>query len=347
MKKTISTILFSAFLCVFGSAQITLTSANAPVVRTAHKTKAVDSLAASQMNVGAAGANQTWNFSTLKLNAAAPVVTTTYALTTGAPKASNFPTATLISREGLTNAKGVTYHRIGTADWVRLGEVDSALVSTIQTDIIFKYPVAFGSTYKDSVTIIEPDFGTPITTVDTVTVDAWGSIQTALGTFPALRVKRAIKIKLVLFGVAPATLNGTVYEWWTAQHSGPVLTHLKVIANVPDFGVINSLSYEGELLTAQTVANEEITEENHISKAYPSPAHAQISLDLDMPTAGNVSALMVSMNGQVLKTRSLGYVTSGKQSVTFDTSDVPNGTYQVFLMSDKNKLGVQKIVVAH
>ena len=59
------------------------------------------------------------------------------------------------------------------------------------------------------------------------------------------------------------------------------------------------------------------------------------------------SALIVSANGQILKTRNFGDLQAGKQQVRFDVAEFPSGTYQIILMSDKGKLGTQKIVVTH
>jgi hypothetical protein len=70
-------------------------------------------------------------------------------------------------------------------------------------------------------------------------------------------------------------------------------------------------------------------------------------MDIDVPIASKVAAILVSTHGSLLKTRNFGDLSSGKQQVNFDVSDLPAGTYQVILMSDKGKLGSQKIVVVH
>jgi Secretion system C-terminal sorting domain len=86
---------------------------------------------------------------------------------------------------------------------------------------------------------------------------------------------------------------------------------------------------------------------NHIANAFPSPASTSVRLDIDVPTAVEVSALIVSMNGQTIKSRNFGNLQAGKQQINVDVMDLATGTFQVILKSDKGKLGTQKIVVSH
>lgn len=290
--------------------------------------------------------SQTWNFSTIKLDPA-PAFLQTYAVTTGAPSASSFPTATLIQRTGLTNAGGVTYHRVNTSEWAILGDVDSTGVVSVDPDptSVFKYPFTINSTFKDTFYLQDPDFG-DITAKTTVLGDAWGTVQTPLGSFNSLRVKRISTASLSFFGV-PVDIEVTATEWWTGQHSAPVLSHNRTIvisALIPGTG--RDTSYDGTILTAQTVGNQEI-ETNYIAKAFPSPANTSMTLDVEIPTISKVAALIISSNGQTMRTRNFGDLQAGKQQVSFDVSDLPSGSYQVILMSDKGKLGTQKIVVMH
>ncbi len=88
-------------------------------------------------------------------------------------------------------------------------------------------------------------------------------------------------------------------------------------------------------------------ESNHILSAYPSPANHITTLDVDVQTAAKVVAIIVSTSGQTVKARNLGDLQVGKQQVDFDVTDLPSGSYQIILLSDKGKLGNQKIVVTH
>jgi hypothetical protein len=271
---------------------------------------------------------------------------TTYAVTTGAPSAGSFPTATLIDRPGLTNDQGVNYNRINASEWAVLGNVDDMGQATVSTDpqVNFKYPFTMNTTFKDTFAIDDPNFGTfELKSVNTG--DAWGTIQTPLGSFNSLRVKRVVTASLNIFGI-PIDLNIIRNEWWTNQHTAPVFTHQRTIITsiiLPN-GV--DTTYDATILSTQTVGVGEI-EKNNITNAFPSPANAQMTLDIDVPNAAKVAAIIVSMNGQTFKTRNLGDLQAGKQQVNFDVSDLPSGAYQLILMSDKGKLGTQKIVVAH
>lgn len=346
MKKLANVLFFLLIISQMGTSQITLTSANAPVARTGHRTQEVDTTAAKNLNIGAAGTNQTWNFSTLVSDPTTASLTT-FAGTTGAPSASSFPTATLIARDGLTNANGVDYYRINASEWVVLGSVDSAGEVSVNPDpqTVFKYPFTYNSTFKDTVFFDDPDFGV-FDLKTTATGNAWGSIQIPLGTFSALRVQRVSTASLSLFGI-PVKLDITATEWWTSQHSAPVLSHEKTIVTSPLIpGTGADTSYSAALLIKQTVGTQEV-ETNHIASAYPSPASTSMTLDIEVPSASKVAALIVSMNGQTLKTRNLGDLQAGKQQVSFDVTDIPSGSYQIILMSDKGKLGNQKIIITH
>ena len=78
-----------------------------------------------------------------------------------------------------------------------------------------------------------------------------------------------------------------------------------------------------------------------------SPASTSMTLAIEVPTTSKVAAIIVSMNGQTLKTRNFGELQAGKQQVSFDVTDIPSGSYQIILMSDKGKLGNQKIIITH
>lgn len=344
MKNLFNTLFLMLFLSQFVSAQITLTSANAPTARMAHKSREVDSLTAARLNLGTAAANQTWNFSNLQLNASIPVSLVTYAATTGAPKANLFPTATLISREGLDNSKGITYHRINATEWVTLGDVDSAGQATVSAEpqINFKYPFTYNSSFNDTATIEDPDLGT-ITVIGNIKGDAWGNVQTTLGTFNALRVKRVYRASISFQGL-PIDLIVTNHEWWATQ-AAPLISHNQIIVDFSAFGIVDTI-YSASVITSQTVSTQELAE-NYITKAYPSPASEFISLDIDIPTATNVSAIIVGMNGQSLSTHTFGELNAGKQTQNLNVSKLNSGIYHVILMSEKGKIGTQKISVTH
>lgn len=345
--KNITHILFMLLaFCQAAFAQITLTSANAPVARTGHRTRDVDTTAAKKLNVGAAAASQTWNFSSLALNPV-PAILRTYATTTGAPSASSFPTATLIEREGLTNAQGINYHRINATEWVILGDVDSTGQVNVNPDpqTIFKYPCTYNSTFKDTFYVDDPDLGA-IELKTVTTANAWGTIQTQLGTFNSLRLQRVSAATLSLFGI-PVKIDIVATEWWTTQYTAPVLYHDRTVvtsALIPDTGA--DTSYSATILTAQTVGTQEV-ETNHIASVYPSPANSLMTLDIDVPSSSKIIAALISTGGQTIKTRNFGELQVGKQQVSFDVTDIPSGSYQVILMSDKGKLGTQKIIVTH
>jgi Secretion system C-terminal sorting domain len=342
MKKRTITLFCLFVICQMGTAQISLTSATAPNIRTGHRTREVDTTAAKALNVGVGGANQTWNFSTIALDPVAAILET-FASPTGAPSAASFPTATLIKREGITNDKGVEYHRINTSEWVILGNVDSTGEASINPDpqTVFKYPFTFNSTFKDTFNYDDPDLG-PIDFKTTTKGDAWGTIKTSLGTLNTIRATRTLAASLSFFGF-PITIDGTISEWWTTQYSAPVFTHQRFIVNSP-FGI--DTAYTATVLTTQTVGTQEV-EVNHIANAFPSPASTSVRLDIEIPTAAEVSALIVSMNGQTMKSRNFGGLQAGKQQINIDVTELATGTYQVILMSDKGKLGTQKIVVSH
>ena len=121
------------------------------------------------------------------------------------------------------------------------------------------------------------------------------------------------------------------------------MTHQRIIVNSP-FGL--DTTFSATVLTAQTVGTQEV-DINHIANAFPSPATTLVHLDIEVPTPSKVSALIVSANGQILKTRNFGDLQAGKQQISVDVAQFPSGTYQIILMSDKGKLGTQKIVVTH
>jgi hypothetical protein len=345
MKSLLNTIALSCAFALVAQAQITLTSANAPVVGTAHRTRTVDTTAAKNLNIGQVGANRTWDFRNLALDPNEPVVLTTFASKVGAPQAASFPTATIISREGFTNDDGVTYFKINSAEWVQLGDADATQANVSQQPLTaFIYPFTFNSTFRDTITVENPDFGISINLIGTTTGDAWGSIQTSLGTFNALRVRRIFAGDFSIQGI-PINVGLQLTEWWTSQYSAPVLSHERIIFKSDLLGIADT-SYEATLLTAQTVSSDDIAD-NLVKNAYPNPTTDIATMDIDMPEAGQLTALIFATNGIALSTKSLGYLSAGKQQIQVPVNHLTNGAYQIIFYNETRKVGKQRIVVNH
>jgi len=229
------------FLCAvsFAQAQITLTAANAPVVGELI-TYGTDAMPTG-VTIGSAGANQTWDFSSLQLSETTSVE---FVSPLEAPNGSMFPTATFAQvTEGTygfanVSASGVTV--LGTsADFFGNDEFITAVFDPAQT--VYSFPLTYETTYSGNygfaLTLDGSEFGVDSVRIElnasyNTEVDGHGTLITPAGTYNALRqyveTIEETKLYFLFFGTWIETESNQdtflTYQWLTAEARGQALT---------------------------------------------------------------------------------------------------------------------------
>lgn len=352
MKKSLL-VIFALFICAFGAvAQITITTADI-----AAPTKIIyqsnDTLPSGSLSVGSAGISQTWNMSMLNASTTDTMTFISYAW---APNPL-FSSSNLVMKQGwqnnfsyLTNsASGLTADGVSANVDLGAGPMNLTIKNSPSEKLMnfpANYLTNFTSNYKSITPAfyfgVDPGIGLVIDSVrmtsgvrKTVTVDAWGTLTTPLGTFNVLRSKETI----VKYDTTDVSISGfwnplpgftpllaadstTGYTWW-ANGVGFPLVSIK----------LDSLSAVKEVTWLQSLPLVGINEATAASQVnvFPNPAQNEITFAVE---ASKVSSIQLfDIAGRMIDS----YTVSGN-TASINTSDFANGVYSYTLIGNDNAI---------
>jgi hypothetical protein len=339
--KNLLTLFFIA-LTTFLSAQITYNSTHTPKINQVYRFKEVDSLVASTLDVGQAGASRTWNFANLKTTNETSVQTFLDPAKT--PKGSQFPTATLAEQYVDDGETAYDYIRITTSAYEIIGSANSNEVEKYTNPLVgIRFPMTYNSTFKDTAVIVTPDLSsgmndTSIIFTDVI-ADAWGSITTPLGTFNCLRVKTVAKTNLVFFGIT-IPITGTIFNFITTNYGVPVLE--KATIESPAFPDLAEVS--ASLLDRLSTSTKDISNTASVT-AYPNPATTETVIEMDLTDVKQAAISLIDVNGRTVLRKTLQEGIGSKTNIALDVSKIPPGIYYAIIASEKGQIGMKKIMV--
>lgn len=277
MKKHL--FFFTLALCSTLSitAQITFTAADFPNIGETYVTIECDVNAS--ISIGQAGANQTYDFSSL---VGIDSIGNTFVDPASTPGASAFPSAT-IATSGLDENEGFLYLQESATEIVTLGfyvdvseDGSGEFLASIYnpTQKIIEFPTTFNTSYTDNDALsftVEDDSGfadsirNTNTTVREVLFDAYGTVITPDGTYACLR-ERTYSSTLTS---TEALVNGiwvpiqsfefvdTSYAWYTKESKVPIVS-----AAIFD-GEISDITYTAiEIMAVAPVASFQAEQDN-------------------------------------------------------------------------------------
>ena len=236
------------------TAQISLDADDVPAIGDFFQFS-VDTFPTAVGNVGASGADVTWDFSTA--NTEEIRVESYFDPSTG-PNNEDFPTANLlIAIGGSTNYAQVTDEAVffqgNVIDALGNGDLVSAVFDPAQT--FFQIPTSFENVYSDdyafTVTVDGELLGVDSIRIefngnDQVEVDSWGTIITPDGSFSCLRRKidRSSVTRVYINAIGIWTLfqetedEETIYQWLAPEAKGILAT-----AEVSSNGFLTEFSF--------------------------------------------------------------------------------------------------------
>ncbi len=346
MKQPLLTMLLVGS-SLFSQAQISLNTANAPAPGHAHQYRSLDSLYAARLNVGTAGASRTWDFSAAVVNATIPAYWQIWRQPNASRFATRFAGTTVTSLSIDAGDTTVTCYKNDATGFYNLGDAgDSTTVRFTPALRIMKYPFTYNTAFTDSTKLIINELGNPVQDtvpiVQTVLVDAYGTVRTPLGNFDGLRVKQTAIFTIELFGL-PFDFKTIVYNWVTTQHSAPIFGRTQSITSF--FGQTDT-SYSGDFIMRQTVGTEETASETTpILKTYPNPTVDKIQLEFELEKTEKVAVLLYNLAGQTITVVPPKSYNAGKNNLEVDLQSLPKGTYMILIHSESKKLGSQKVIL--
>lgn len=339
-------LLCCLFLSFSLNAQITITSADVKAEGATAFQTAVDS-PDSSIDPGGTG-QLNWDFSALTDDGSLEFVFTDPSTT---PFFSDFPTSNLASVQGdnyfyfiQTDSE---LSATGTnGEFLYQGFAVKAEVYSDPPQTLIQFPATNGDSFSENITQTAQAEGSAIgLPVDsarivrqvnrTVTIDAYGSITTPLGTFECIRSTEHEVINDELFTLTGGVWSSfqtfpeseqTLYNWWTkdGNFGFPV-----VQVQTDEAGTVTGANWVTDFVS-------DAEERFDLSFAlYPNPASTELSVEFPELFSGSVE--IVNMNGQVVWRQN---VLNTKE--TFSISEVNPGPYALIVRDEKGGLEAAK-----
>jgi len=327
--RTLSKLLVVGFLVApLASlrAQITLQLSDFQKIFYVGDTLNVTSPPDTTVNVGQVGGPNVYDFSSLNLASVGiiPVV-----LGSSLPKAaSRFPNDTIVVMPDAEQAFTFTSQGMFDVGKVNI-ENDSTLdyVHRSPYATIFRFPVAFGSSYSETITTYDTMFVNGIETSagsgpeDWVGgVDGYGTLKLPRGlSYQCLRVYK-------LETNCPTCTDDLEIDFLTL--GGPFIL-ITSDHTQPDTGMIHISSFQvlqARLLTG-VAAGEETPTTFSLSQNYPNPFNPSTKIDFEVPMRGFVTLEVFDVLGRKVATLAGEELAAGSYERTFDASALSSGVY--------------------
>ena len=363
MKNKLCTI-FLVFIGFTAFAQITVTDAH--ILSVGDVVYQAQDDASGSINPGAPGPNQTWDFSSLKVQ---NTITSHCLAPNGTPHASSYPDANLCMEED----GDYSYFNKNANKVEFLGEGDSAFQQPL---VVLPLPLTYGhiSTHGpiailDSVVIVTPAIEAVIAlqlgitaaglsgglahsidtiniTVDMTTdfnVDAWGSMTIPMGTFDCLRLKTEITSNSQVQAYCtdtsmggsgsgwypffpPELENETSYQWWSNNSNTKFF-----LADMPldEFGNPDEVTFLHN--SANSINNAEIP----VVRIYPVPTTYNLNIEIKNAKA---AYKMYDISGNIILESNF------INSTQVDLSNIAKGTYLLNILTETGDI-TKKVIV--
>lgn len=339
MKKVIlSSILIGAAFA--SKAQITISNSSFPKVGDRiimHN----DTMISSAVTPGAAGPNQTWNFTTILTGTQD---TNTAVSLSSTPLSSSYPGATIAINQG---GGSTAFMKAGTTNLELLGFSGDLMgtgtplaIHFNPTQVVAKAGMTFGSAYTNTsgFQIALPGSAIGQATIDSVRMnftqrvynnfDAWGTVTTATGTYNCLR-NNQLNITTQVIDIKVPFLGWQLGVQVDSSASGTYLfidntSALEVVGiDVDSFGTVTGARYR-ELSSVNGV---HAVKENSVTMSvFPTPASTISVIMTNGLAAGNYRGEIYNMNGQLLHEVAL-VASNGAVAMSLNNTNLATGSY--------------------
>ncbi|RLD46582.1 MAG: hypothetical protein DRI88_07345 [Bacteroidetes bacterium] len=292
---------------------------------------------------GPAGANQTWDFSTLmeSENGIYQAVDPD-----GTPFSNDFPESN-IAYTYSSSEDVYTYGQNSPSEALNNGvgfdEADMTVIHYSDPATLMIYPFSYTGTFTDTYYgeytisgLLTHERGT----INAV-ADAWGSITTPLQSYnDVLRVKiDRVVVDSMWIGslfISTVTVNYTDYSWFAPDIRIPVLC----ITMSESQGVYDTTGYY--IASPQQI--NETTDRLAFLNIYPNPARDHISITFKAKYGDQVSISIIDMSGKELFRQDNNILSTGIQNIPLSLKEFHNGLYLVKI-SDGTKVKSTKLVI--
>ena len=343
LRQALTMTFLICFSTLPAFAQISVTDSDVLGLLGQTQVVEIDTAGDVAINLGSAGANQTWDFSSIAVNGIQ--LTVLFENPAGTPFASDFPTANLVRStsdssgfEGADVINLFEYLAVAPAQFENLGngveipELDTSFVEFYSNDVA-PLPLAFNTSWTTMSADTVGDIATFATiNYDTTdnTVDAWGTVTLPIGSFQCLRVRADSRYtdESYVGGQVISSFSGSSinYTWVSKDHF--IIAEAEGAENDPNpnFTVAEEFSW---LSATPTGISEEIRsapQTFQLFQNYPNPFNPQTTIRYQLTDNSIVKLAVYDLTGQRITTLVSSRQSAGEYEVTWDGKDVHGET---------------------
>ncbi len=320
-------------------AQITVTSAD--ILSLIGKTQEYDSdtTFSVTVNVGSAGANQTWDFRSVTMQAER--FRNQFVSRQGTPFAAQFPQANLVQVTTFPAEPGnefYLYIQVSSANLQTLGSgvitPDTSFAGFYGSNEVTPLPVQLGATWNTTAsdTIGDPQTFAIITASSTSnTVDGWGQVRLPIGDFACLRIRANSETitKTIFSGTVflADTTTSIGYTWVSKNNYYLATVTSQDDETNPNFTDASSFSRLASTTTsvASHSGRETIPNAFELSQNFPNPFNPETRISFQLRQPGVVELSVFNVTGEKVRTLISAPLPAGEHTVSWDGKDASGG----------------------
>lgn len=297
-----------------------------------------DQFATNYVPPGMAGANQTYDLSTLQTTGGPE--TSTVVTVSSTPTGTPFTNATVAI---LTGTDQYSFNREIATELEFLGFTAAGGLVELNCNAngrkTLELPMSFNDSFSDSYTCTGSNVGQPFSRTGnvTVTADGYGDLIMPYGT-----VQNVLRIHVDETWtdiVAGQTLTGTTTVYGYFKPGFPT-----AIASVSTQNYAGTNSMAGTMLDPTLVSVNELSSSQLGLELFPNPATENVDLMFSSP-GGAVQAEVYSIDGKVVIAEQFTAQAAGIVRNTLNVGTLAPGTYSVKIQASNGSFGVQRLVV--
>lgn len=286
---------------------------------------------------GNAGANQTWDFSSMNVTGNIQI---SIEQPSNTAQSSSFPNANIAWVTSGSSGEVAYYNASSSSlQFYGIHVPGSATIPYNDPENQLQFPITYNDTYSDTWDAVFTASGITYHRegTTTVTADGYGTLITPAGTYNntlRIHIKQIYQDSANIAGT-PYVINYDVdtYSWYKEGYKS-YLASIYTLSST--HGPQSSASYISNL----PVSMNEITRDASC-KVFPNPASEKVNIELS--TTGNVNVKLINASGHQVKTTAF---VKG-QNLQLDVSALPEGLYFARIVQGETNLVTKKIVVKH
>lgn len=348
-----SVLWTAAFVAVLAplAAQAQITITRSEILSLLGKTQITreDTTGSVTVNVGASGANRTWDFRTQVING--ENVTAQYVTPQATPFAAQFPQANFVQKvtfdNGGTIGTGYLFSNVATNAWRQIGlaVVADTTFTDVLDELIAPLPAQFNATWTVTTSDTFGDlssFAFVNRTVSVRTFDAWGTVRLPLGDVSCLRLRESdTDYSQTYFGgmlVSNDSSKSINYLWISREHGAVASVSSQEGETNPNFTNAASFSL---LQSTTTAVNEpqvahDLPSGFVLAQNYPNPfsrtASMNTSLRFELAAPAFTELAIYTLQGEQVRVLAAQVLAPGAYTYRWDGRDeagraLASGTY--------------------